>query len=294
MTKEEFRTFLGYNKPQGRLFQGAKQVPAPDFHKSIRDLPESVDWRTKGVVSKIKNQGACGSCWAFATTETLESFAALTTNPPTLLELAPQQLVNCAPNPHKCGGTGGCEGSTAEIAFDYISSNGGQTTEKHYPYTARDGPCQYNPNKTPPAATVSGYVKLPENNYTALMNAVATVGPIAISVEADTWSFYGRGIFPATSCNFKNTDIDHAVQLVGYGAENGKGYWIVRNSWGALWGEQGFIRIERQLNNGTLPCNFDTTPGDGSACPPFPAEVEVCGACGILYDTCYPVGVKLL
>lgn len=146
--------------------------------------------------------------------------------------------------------------------------------------------------KTPAAASVTGYIKLPENNYTALMNAVATIGPIAISVEADTWSFYGRGIFPATSCNYKNTDIDHAVQLVGYGTEGSKDYWIVRNSWGAGWGEQGYIRLERTSDG--LPCNEDTTPGDGSACPPFPKEVTVCGACGILYDTCYPVGVKLV
>jgi len=269
-------------------------VEAPEFHKSVSDLPESVDWRTKGVLSKVKNQGGCGSCWAFATTETLESHAAMTTNPPTVLELAPQQLVNCAPNPQQCGGTGGCEGSIAEIAFDYIAKNGGQTKESNYPYTARDGPCQYNPTKTPPAATVEGYVKLPENNYTALLNAIATIGPIAISVEADTWSLYGGGIFPATSCNLKNTDIDHAVQLVGYGVESGKGYWIVRNSWGSFWGENGFIRIERNLNNGTLPCNFDTTPGDGDACPPYPSKIEVCGACGIISDSCYPVGAKLL
>jgi cathepsin L len=99
------------------------------------------------------------------------------------------------------------------------------TEEKYMPYVGRDGACKYDKTTTPPAATVSGFVKLPENNYTALMNAIATIGPIAISVEADTWSFYGGGIFPANKCNLKNTDIDHAVQLVGYGSEGGNDYW---------------------------------------------------------------------
>jgi len=292
MTKSEFKQFLGYNKPAGRTFAGLRQAEAPIFHTPVSDLPSSVDWREKGIVTPVKNQGGCGSCWAFATTETLESHAAKTTSPPTLVVLAPQQLVSCAPNPKHCGGTGGCEGSIAEIAFDYIASNGGQTKEQLMPYLARDSTCTYDKTRTPPAATVSGYVKLPENNYTALMNAIATIGPIAVSVEADTWSSYGHGILPPTGCNFHNTDIDHAVQLVGYGTDAGKDYWIIRNSWGSFWGEKGFIRLERTSDG--LPCNPDKTPGDGSACPPFPSEVTVCGTCGVLYDTCYPVGVKLL
>jgi len=295
-TASEFKAILGVSKPNQRSFAGLTQVPAPIFHTKVSDLPSAVDWRnTANVVSPVKNQAQCGSCWAFATTETLESHAALSVDPPQMKILAPQQLVDCAPNPKKCGGTGGCEGSTAEIAYDYIASlgaNGGMTEEKNMPYKGRDMTCSYNPTKTPPAATASGFVKLPENNYTALLNAIATLGPIAISVEADTWSFYGGGIFPANKCNLKNTDIDHAVQLVGYGTDAGKDYWIVRNSWGASWGEKGFIRIERSSDG--LPCNKDTTPGDGSACPPFPSEVTVCGACGIIYDTCYPVGAKWL
>jgi len=292
MTSEEMRAFRGYNKAQARSFLGLQQEAAPVFHKTVKDLPSSIDWRTKGAVTPVKNQGGCGSCWAFATTETLESHAALSTNPPTLVELAPQQLVSCCPNPKQCGGTGGCSGATAEVGYDYIVSNGGQTKESLYPYTGRDGKCTYSPTKTPPAAAATGYTKLPENNYTALLNAIATIGPIAISVEADTWSFYGGGIFPASSCNQKNTDIDHAVQLVGYGTDNGKDYWLVRNSWGATWGEKGYIRVERNADGN--PCNPDTTPGDGTACPPYPKEVTVCGACGILYDSCYPTGARLL
>lgn len=292
LTQSEFKKQLGYSKRAGYAFSGVKQVETPAFHTRVQDLPTSVDWRKEGIVSPVKNQASCGSCWAFATTETLESHAAKTTTPPTIRILSPQQLVSCAPNPKHCGGTGGCEGSTAEVAYDYLATSGGQTLEKYIPYTARDSTCTYNQNTTPPAASVTGYVKLPENNYTALMNAIATVGPIAISVEADTWSFYGGGIFPPSSCHLHDTDIDHAVQLVGYGTENGKDYWIVRNSWGADWGESGYIRLLRTSDG--LPCSPDKTPGDGSACPPFPPQVTVCGTCGILYDTCYPVGVKLL
>eukprot|EP00047_Mylnosiga_fluctuans_P001529 m.220761 g.220761 ORF g.220761 m.220761 type:complete len:360 (-) comp10445_c0_seq1:44-1123(-) len=289
MTVLERKAFLGHKRIP---FAGLEEVAAPVFHTPVSDLPASVDWRTKGVVTPIKNQGQCGSCWAFATTETLESHAALTTNPPTQIILSPQQLVNCVPNPKHCGGTGGCSGATPEVGYTYLASCGGQTTEKLYPYTARDGACKFDKTTTPPAVAISGYVKIDENNYTAVMNAIANIGPIAISVEADTWFSYSSGILPASGCNLQDTDIDHNVQLVGYGTEGGKDYWIVRNSWGATWGESGYIRLARSSDG--KPCSPDKEPGDGSACEPYPKEVNVCGTCGILYDTCYPVGVKIL
>ena len=222
LTAAEFKAILGYNNPVARTFSGFKQVETPIFHTKVHDLPPSIDWRDKGAVSPVKNQQQCGSCWAFATTETLESHGALSDGG-SLKILAPQQLVDCATNPKKCGGTGGCEGSVAEVAYDYIVSNGGMTLESNYPYKGRDMTCTFKAGSA--AVSCTGYVKLPENNYTALMNAIATIGPIAISVEADTWSFYGGGIFAANKCNLKNTDIDHAVQLVGYGTEAGKDYW---------------------------------------------------------------------
>jgi len=290
MTKAERSKFTG-RKPQG-LFEGLRQEPAPVFHKKVSDLPASVDWRTKGIVTPVKNQGGCGSCWAFASTETMESFAALSVDPPRQVILAPQQLVSCSKNPNKCGGTGGCGGSIAELAFDYVAEAGGMTTEKYYPYTGSDSPCVYSPTRTPPAISVTGHIKLPENNYTALMNAVATVGPMAVNVEADTWFGYSSGILPRTGCNQQSTDIDHVVQLVGYGTEAGKPYWLVRNSWGPGWGEAGYIRLERSDDG--MPCNPDKSPADGTACEPYPKEVTVCGTCGVLYDSSYPTGVKIL
>merc|ERR1719265_1924329 len=135
------------------------------------DLQSSLDWRDKGVVTPAKNQEACGSCWAFSATETIESAVAIATGK--LLELAPMQFVACSPNPRKCGGSGGCEGSTQWLAFNYTMHSGGMTTEKDYPYHGHDEPCATA--KIKPAAKISGYVRLPPNNYSALMNAVATV-----------------------------------------------------------------------------------------------------------------------
>ena len=138
----------------------------------------------------------------------------------------------------------------------------------------------------------TGYERLPANNYSALMNAVATVGPVAISAAAEPWMSYEEGIF-SDDCG---ADVDHAIVLVGYGNETvgtfrpeSKDYWLVRNSWGSGWGEDGYIRIER-YGEGAEPCETDTTPQDGTACKGGPSEITVCGLCGVLSDSSYPVG----
>ena len=138
-------------------------------------------------------------------------------------------------------------------------------------------------------------MRLPKNNYTALMNAVASKGPIAISVAAEPWQLYESGVYDG-NCG---ADIDHAVQLVGYGNQPKKlfkkeaDYWLVRNSWGGSWGEGGYIRIERFGANSKPPCLTDTKPGDGTACKGGPATIQVCGLCGILSDSSYPTGGSL-
>jgi len=137
-------------------------------------------------------------------------------------------------------------------------------------------------------ASNSGYVQLPTNNYTDLMNAVATKGPIAISVAAGGfgWQLYFGGIMSGS----KNFDQDHAVQLVGYGTDGAKDYWLVRNSWGN-WGEKGYIRLQR-FGEGKEPCGVDKTPGDGSACAGDKKPRTYCGECGILSPSSYPTGIK--
>jgi len=257
---------------------------APVNYEFLATLPDSVDWRDKGVVTAVKNQGGCGSCWAFSSSETMESHLAIATGK--LMTLSEQQLVSCAPNPEQCGGTGGCQGSTQPLAFQYIGS-AGITSEEDYPYRGSTGTC--DTSKIKPIANVTGQVDLPTNNYTALMEAIATVGPVAISVDAGTlgWQLYGGGVMKG-KCG---SDIDHAVQLVGYGTENGDDYYLVRNSWGSGWGEQGYIKLFRETEPS---CQTDSSPQDGFGCKGGPSEITVCGICGILSASSYPVGAHLL
>lgn len=251
--------------------------------RGLGDVPASLDWRTKpGVVTPVKDQGGCGSCWAFSTVETFESLLAIATQKPAPV-LSPQQVVSCAPNPDQCGGTGGCEGSTQWLGFNYTQT-AGLTLESSYPYTGSDSKCQ----AVTPVAINSGYVRLPTNSYTDLIDAVANVGPIAISVAAGSfgWQMYGGGVYSG-SCGY---DEDHAVQMVGYGTD-GADYWLVRNSWGSGWGEEGYIRIKR-FGEGKEPCGMDTTPGDGGACKGDTTPLKACGLCAILVDSSYPTGLK--
>lgn len=285
---------LGYNKLLARAYaaSGAALTAAPvDQPRWLR--PKSVDWRKKGVVSTVKDQGHCGSCWAFATTETVESHAALATG--LLPTLSPQQLVECAPNPLSCGGVGGCEGSIPEVAYNYIQLYG-MTTEWMMPYTSYFGgksTCAFNSSSTATAksvVTISGYRKLPPNDYAAVMDALAHVGPLAINVQANTWSDYHGGVFDGCS-NHSNIDIDHVVQLVGYGTDPKAGdYWLVRNSWDVTWGEAGYIRLKR---SSSPSCGVDPTPLDGTGCSGGPAAQKVCGTCGMLFDVSYPLGAGI-
>jgi len=250
----------------------------------VGDLPTEMDWRSKdGVVTPVKNQGGCGSCWAFSTTETLESHYSLATGEAAPV-LSPQQLVSCAPNPDHCGGTGGCAGSTQPLGFNYTET-AGLSLESSYPYKGVTGTC--DSSKVSPVVKNTGYTVLDTNNYTQLITAVATQGPVAISVAAGGfgWQLYGGGVYSG-SCGF---DMDHAVQLVGYGTDNGKDYWLVRNSWGS-WGEKGYIRMER-FGEGKEPCGTDKTPQDGDACEGDTKPRTYCGLCAILSASSFPTGV---
>jgi len=242
--------------------------------------PTSKDWRKDGVVSAVKNQGGCGSCWAFSATETVESHYAIASGK--LLKLAPQTYVNCVRNPNKCGGTGGCEGATMELAFN-MTAQTGIALESDMPYAGRDEACK----SYKAAVKVTGYVKNPVNDAAALETAVATKGPQAITVAAEPWQFYGGGVF-AGCIGASGSTLDHGVQLVGYGSTKDYwGYWLVRNSWGASWGEQGYIRITRSDD---AVIKTDNAPADGVACYPYPKTQAVGGHCGILSDTSYPTG----
>lgn len=232
MLPEEFSAFKG-SKRTGGLLSG-NEVPHTSHSallkaKSSAYAP-SIDWRAKGVTTPVKDQGGCGSCWAFSATEVLETSLAIATG--SLLTLSPQEFVSCMPNPDDCGGTGGCGGAVQWLAFDYASQRG-VTTEASYPYRGVTGTCQES--KIQPVANVTGYVRLPTNDYDSLMAALQ-IGSVAISVSA-SWGNYESGVFTdVKGCGFT---IDHAVVAEGYGtdAATGLDYWLVRNSWSSSWGE---------------------------------------------------------
>ena len=298
--------------------------------EDVSKLPTSVDWRTEGIVSPVKDQGGCGSCWAFASTAALESHVALQTG--LLYSLSTQELVSCVPNPHKCGGTGGCGGSTSQLAYDFLSTKGGVVEEDAFGYQSYHGAsidCAVEDKDTGvvrgAVAKIDGYAETPLNDYKAVMNAVAKHGPVVVSVAAVPWSYYSGGVFDpdeddepsktvdgnddASTGNVSSmkNDIDHAVVLVGYGTDEKTGldYWLVRNSWSPKWGERGYIRLKRQdpstLDNPEDDCAMDTTPLDGDGCeededgnPITPDPIKICGTSGVYYQAVMPTGGSLV
>jgi cathepsin L len=280
------KNYFGYNHKMSAAMRARyPQTNKTHFHSiKLRDLPASVDWRNSSIVTDVKDQEMCGSCWAFAATECIESAVAQATGQ--LLILSEQNMVDCTPNPSKCGGSGGCEGATAELGYSYVISNG-IASEDDYPYKGVDGNCD---ESIPKSASITSFVMLPQNDYHALMVAVATIGPIAVTVAASPWSLYSSGVFKGCPKPGQDVDLNHGVQLVGYGTDPDEGdYWLVRNSWGTGWGEDGYIRLERHSDGSSTWCSPDNEPLDGDGCPGGPSPITVCGSCGIWYDSAYPV-----
>ncbi|XP_022602644.1 cathepsin S-like [Seriola dumerili] len=211
--------------------------------KSIRvntSLPASLDWRDKGLVTEVKMQGSCGSCWAFSAVGALEGQLKKSTG--VLMSLSPQNLVDCSTK----YGNHGCNGGFMTNAFEYIIKNKGIDSNAAYPYTGKPGHCKYNPQYR--AANCSSFGLLPEGNEFELKVALATIGPISVAVDASrpNFVFYRHGVYIDHRCS---RDVNHGVLAVGYGNERGHDYWLVKNSWGVNYGDEGYIKMARNRRN---------------------------------------------
>lgn len=207
------------------------------FYELENDLPLVVDWREKGVVTEVKNQGECGSCWTFSATGSIEGQLAKQTG--ILNSYSEAQIVDCDTY------GSGCSGGLMDNAFRYVIENGIEL-EVAYPYIPKDEKCSYEKKKA--TGHISSFQDI-EGGERGLQEAVATIGPISVAIDASQPDFrlYSKGVYYNEECS--ETQLDHGVLVVGYGSENGKDYWIVKNSWGKDWGDDGYILMARNKNN---------------------------------------------
>jgi len=224
------------------------------YQPSVTD--NTVDWRTKGAVTPIKNQGQCGSCWAFSAVGSTEGAHFFKTN--TLVSLSEQNLVDCS----DAEGNQGCNGGLMTQAFDYIKSNKGIDTEASYPYKAVDGTCKYSAANI--GSTLTSYTNVASGSEAALVASIDK-GPTSVAIDASHNSFqlYSSGIYYEPQCS--PTALDHGVLAVGYGtstATTHNTYYIVKNSWGTDWGMAGYIEMSRNRNNNCGIATMASLPSD--------------------------------
>jgi len=257
---EEFREkWLNYKPAQAHDDEARlnADVVSTAFSRKLRGAnatPSSFDWRDKGAVTDVKDQGQCGSCWAFSTTETIESAYQLAGNK--LTELSIAQIVQCDTG----GDDAGCNGGDTITAFDYLKSSGGLAAEADYPYSGAitkgvTGSCDKSAERkvvdgtglaswsyATPACTSR---KCEDQDEQKLADTLSTVAPVSICVNAEPWQDYSSGVLKGDSCKGGYYALDHCVQLIGYDSIDGSnGYWIVRNSWATDWGVDGMIHLE--------------------------------------------------
>lgn len=268
LTPQEFsETHLGYNQAAGYrksvfsdiIGSGNSVVKTAFLSRSLKDLPDSVDWVSKGAVTKISSQGRCGSCWAFSAICSLESAFFIKTGK--LVKFSEQQLVSCDKDCFACNG------GIMDSGFQFDEDHKGICSDEDYPYTSDGGMVDSCRECTVvPGSAVKSIVDVTSNDEIALMTAVAQQ-PVSIAINANNIQFYKSGILTS---NCPQSPLNHGVVAVGYGtSKDGIDFWKIRNSWGVEFGEEGYFRIQRGKNG------------------PFPWNKS--GLCGILSQPSYPV-----
>jgi len=244
LTPIEFKKYLGFI-PSEYMERASLAMPNSAATFCGANNATDCDYAKLGFVTAVKDQGQCGSCWAFSATEAVETATFLAGK--TLPILSPQEIVDCDKT------DGGCNGGDTPTAYEFVIKEGGLESEASYPYTAKDGTCKFD--KTKVVATISSYKWAIQPCNTAathncdnqdeagLWTFVQNSGPVSICVDAEPWQTYRSGIFSSATCLHGYYDLDHCVHLTGYGQEAGKKYWLVKNSWGTNWGESGYIRV---------------------------------------------------
>ncbi|KAL5713737.1 Cysteine protease xcp1 [Ranunculus cassubicifolius] len=233
MSHEEFKSkYLGLKSEVHDRDESAKEFR----YKDVVDLPKAVDWRKKGAVTPVKNQGACSSCWAFSTDYLQHT------------SLSEQELNDCDTSFNS-----GCSGGLMDYAFQFIMANGGLHQEDDYPYLMEEGTCEQKKEESQ-VVSITGYEDVPRNDETSLIKALSQQ-PLSVAIEASgrDFQFYSGGVFNGRC----GTELDHGVAAVGYGSLKGTDYIIVKNSWGPKWGEKGFIRMKRNTGKPEGLCGIN-------------------------------------
>ncbi|KAF6265677.1 hypothetical protein COO60DRAFT_1697673 [Scenedesmus sp. NREL 46B-D3] len=212
---------------------------------SKAQLPRHLDWRATPADVAVKDQGQCGSCWAFAAVGTMEGAWFVATGEPH--SFSEQQLIDCAweQGPH------GCDGGDYQPGFRYVKQAGGVAATQDYPYVGQNDWCKDNSTKL--TGHFDGYVEVKSRDTAAVMEALMRHGPLAVGVDAssDEFLLYSEGIYRNKHCTLRPSRLDHAVILVGWGEDGSSGerFWLVKNSWSKLWGSDGYIKIHRGGND---------------------------------------------
>uniref|UniRef100_A0A7N0SY91 Uncharacterized protein n=1 Tax=Kalanchoe fedtschenkoi TaxID=63787 RepID=A0A7N0SY91_KALFE len=224
--------------------------------KLNEEVPQSVDWRKKGAVTGVKDQGSCRSSWAFAVVAAVESLNKLNGPSRELVSLSEQELVDCDYY------DSGCDGGYLDTAYQWITENEGLSTEEAYPYRGQHGPCDTDA-RSHAAATISDYLRVLPNSDEKALEQIVAIQPVTVGISvSEDFTNYLEGVFTG---NCTSDDLDHAVTIVGYeNVEDGTSYWIVKNSWGESWGDEGYIKMAKDIG-----------------------EPE--GLCGLALDAWYPI-----